>query len=74
MVTTVRFSQVQHNELPARALRTEAQMACPCEYVVEFPIVERGGMDRRVLRECVECGYVEIGRYIEPATRPDVDH
>ena len=57
-------------------LRTEAQMSCPCEITrqVEVP-VDAGALGGGwVARECLDCGYIQCGRYLRTLDRPDVDH
>ena len=70
-----RFGQIQAHELPPRQPRTEAQVACPCDNLMDVEVVERDGFPRgRFLRECLDCGFTEVGRVIRPATQPDEDH
>ena len=54
--------------------RTEAQVACPCETVIEYPV----NSDRFdpthewVEQVCRDCGYIEVGRYVRVQDRPDM--
>lgn len=72
---TNRYGLVNVADVKPNGLRTEAQMECPCDLIEEYEVDDRTGYDprRRVVRECLECGFTEVGRYVRPATKPDAE-
>jgi hypothetical protein len=50
-------------------VRTEVQVACPCDNLIEQRREQGADPHVWVERTCVDCGATEVGRYIRIPTR-----